>query len=176
MFRLHFARVGLLSVLAIVAMVALPVQAVAGKPTILVIPVNDTFFDEFLSDVCGFPIESHVEGTVRIMYTEDPGGPALYREIQVFPGWVKSWTNLDSGKSVSTRGPSVIHVTVNADESTVIEITGLTIGFHEPGKGVTYKDAGHLTIFFDGPEDQEPDVAQTPPAGDFLEALCTQLG
>lgn len=173
--HLHLPRVAVVPVLVVLAVLALPATTLASQPQTFIDHVNDTFVDQGLSDFCGFPIQFHVEGTIRVTYWEDPSGPALYKEIQVYPTWAKSWTNLDTGTSVSTRGPSVIHITVNADESATIETTGLTIGFQQPGEGVAFIDTGRLTVFFSGPDDQDPDVTQTPPSGDGATAICTLL-
>ena len=69
----------------------------------------------------------------------------------------------------------MIHITVNPDESATIETTGPTIGFQQPGTGVAFIDTGRLTVFFSGPDDQDPDVTKTPPSGDGATAICTLL-
>jgi hypothetical protein len=67
-----------LAVLALAATAGASVQRVS-------FPVDDTFVDEYLTDVCGFEVTIHVEGTVRVLLKLDEEGDVV-SEIDTFSG------------------------------------------------------------------------------------------
>lgn len=63
---------------------ALPAVAWAVPPTFQTIQVNDQFEDPFLTPKCGFPVQIHLQGPIKIgVYYDQAGNPV--KEIQVSP-------------------------------------------------------------------------------------------
>lgn len=124
--------------------------------------VDETFVIE---DVCDFPIEIHVTGTVRHTHYFDQDGNEI-RDITVFPNFKITFTNLDTGESLSTPSPSVEFIDLNPDGSATVTIAGLGGRLTVPGVGIVAQDVGRIVLFFEGPEDEEPDILFT--AGKFL--------
>jgi hypothetical protein len=50
-------------------------------------PIDDTFQDEYHSDVCGFDVTIHIEGTARVLLTLDADGEVV-NEIDTFSGFI----------------------------------------------------------------------------------------
>lgn len=93
--------------LALVALLAVTATPVLGwsdwegsnRPEVFTEPIDDTFFDEFVSDQCGAPIETHVEGKFRTRYTFNRGlGIQFDTHTWMIHGTA---TNLDTGDSIS---------------------------------------------------------------------------
>ena len=94
---------------ALVLVLTLPVllvgqSALAGKPTIERIPVDDVFIDES----CGFPVEAHFTGTVvRITWTDEDGTVQIR---EAYPRFRQTLTNLETGETITNNisGPARI--------------------------------------------------------------------
>jgi hypothetical protein len=135
--------------------------------------VDETFTVE---GECDFPVVVHVEGNIRHTVFFDQAGNEI-RELTVFPGFRLTFTNAETGKSISTVAPSVEHVTINPDGSAVLAITGLSGHLIVGGGPPLAADVGRIVFFFSGPEDEEPDILFQ--AGQFnmgpLPQLCDVL-
>jgi hypothetical protein len=116
--------------------------------------VDETFTIE---DECDFTVIVHVEGDVRHTHFFDQQGNEI-RNLTVFPTFRVSFTNAETGKSITTPSPSVEHVTINPDGSAVVTITGLQGHLIVGGGPPQAADVGRLVLFFSGPEDEEPDI------------------
>jgi hypothetical protein len=135
--------------------------------------VDETIEDD---DACSFTVLVHIEGNIRHTVFFDQAGNEV-RELTVFPGFRLTFTNAETGKSISTVAPSVEHVTINPDGSAVLAITGLSGHLIVGGGPPLAADVGRIVFFFSGPEDEEPDIIFQ--AGQFnmgpLPQLCDVL-
>jgi hypothetical protein len=66
------------------------------KPVKATFPVDDTYVDFFLSDLCGFPVQAHDVGRVQQFFYPD-------RTVEQFFG-TTTYTNLDTGTTVVVEG------------------------------------------------------------------------
>lgn len=137
--------------------------ATAARPATVEVDVT------FPSGLCtGADVQQTLHGTVRII----TGNP--HKEIQVFPGFRVSFSA--NGKTLSTAGPAVEHITYNADgtiDQTVV--TGLLGALTVPGYGVILLDTGY--IVFDGEFAASPVILERGPHEFFggeadLTAFC----
>jgi hypothetical protein len=101
-------RFALLLGLAAVMVLVLGGVARAVPPEHSVEHVDETFRDE---GACSFTVLAHVEGDIRHTAFFDQAGNVV-RELEVFPNFRVTFTNADTGKSISTVSPSVVHVTI----------------------------------------------------------------
>jgi hypothetical protein len=131
--------------------------------------VAETFIIE---DQCDFPVAFHVEGDVRETLFIDRHGNEI-RVVTVFPNFRVTFTNLETGESITTPSPSVQHVTLNPDGSAVISVTGLSGHLIVRGGPPLAADVGRIVLFFSGPEDEEPDILFQ--AGQFNNGPFPQL-
>ena len=60
------SRVLVISLLALVALAVLVPAAVAAKPETVVIAVDDSGTDQFLTEECGVPVTFHATGRVTL--------------------------------------------------------------------------------------------------------------
>ena len=124
---------------------------------------------------CGFTIESHVKGFIRVHDFLDEEGN-LVREIANFNLKV-TYTNPETGETLSSRsvGPDIL--TVNEDGSATVASIGIIARIVVPGEGLLVAQVGKIVFFFTDPEDEEPDVIFVAgPHEDLLAALCEALG
>jgi hypothetical protein len=119
---------------------------------------------------CAFPIDVHVVGDMRHTHFFDQEGNEI-RDLTVFPGW--SVTFSANGKSITTVSPAVEHITINADGSATIAITGLQGHLIVGGGPPLAADVGRIVFFFSGPDDEEPDIVFQ--AGQFSNGPFPQL-
>jgi hypothetical protein len=121
---------------------------------------------------CSFPVVVHSEGDVRTKVFFDQAGNVI-RELLVFPRFRMTFTNAETGESISTVSPSVVHATINPDGSAVVAITGLSGHLIVGGGPPSAADVGRVVFFFSGPEDEEPDLVFQ--AGQFNDGPFPQL-
>ena len=123
---------------------------------------------------CAYAIRVDIVGKARsTLFFDKAGNPA--RVIEITP--TLRITFSANGKSISTVSPAVVHVTINADGSEVVTITGLQGHLIVGGGPPLAADAGRIVLFFSGPTDEEPDILfQAGPfnAGPFPQ-LCDVL-
>ena len=120
-------------------------------------PVEHVDEDFVIEDECSFTVIGHVEGDVRHTHFFDQAGNEI-RELTVFPKFRMTFTNAETGKSISTVSPSVEHVTINPDGSAVVAVTGLSGPLIAGGGPPLATDVGRIVFIFSGPEDEEPDL------------------
>lgn len=164
-------RFALLLGLATVMVLVLGGVARAVPPEHSVEHVDETFRDE---DACSFTVLAHIEGDIRRTVFFDQAGNVV-RELEVFPNFRVTFTNADTGKSISTVSPSVLHVTINPDGSAVVAVTGLSVHLIVGGGPPQAVDVGRIVFFFSGPEDQEPDIIFQAGQFTFEQFVCDVL-
>jgi hypothetical protein len=119
--------------------------ASGGKPTIQRIPVDSTTVDT----VCGFPVQSHVTGTILDISSTDAQG--VVHDFQANPQGTETFTNLLTGKmlTVIISGPGTY--TVNPDGSFTLVGTGLWTWLVDPDTGLPgeFLTQGRFVLSFD---------------------------
>jgi hypothetical protein len=69
-------RMGLVLVGVVVGLLSLPTASLAASPEIIRIPVDETFDDDFLTEVCGVPVVTTVQGSIAIrLFDRETTGP-----------------------------------------------------------------------------------------------------
>jgi hypothetical protein len=147
-------KVALLLGLTGVLSLAFPVVATAVPPEHLPVEHVD---ETFTVEDCDFLVTVHVEGDVRSTVFFDQEGNEI-RALDVFPNFRVTFTNAETGESITTPAPSVVHFTFNPDESVVLTVTGLSGHLIVGGGPPLASDVGRIVFFFSGPEDEEPDI------------------
>jgi hypothetical protein len=93
-------RRGVLFLSTVLICLALAPAASAKKPTREINPSQD---DVVITDQCAFPVVGHIDGVEIIRtWTDDAGNPV--KQIVTFPGNRLTFTNLDTGASVTVVG------------------------------------------------------------------------
>ena len=151
------------------ALLAMASTAMAGKPVITTIPVDEV--DTI--DCGGFALEDHVFGTIKSRFTENADGSARdlagirLRHIV---------TNPETGESLRSNDVGVDRVSIHPDGSATVMTIGLIGNFRVPGQGLIAHESGMSVLFFTGPGDEDPDVLfEAGPKDDLDAALCAAL-
>jgi hypothetical protein len=115
----------LLFLLTVLLAVTVAAPASASKPVREINPGQD---DAVITDQCAFPVLGHVDGIEIITtFTDRAGNPV--KQIVTFPGNTLTFTNLDSGTSVT------------------VVATGSSQLRAEPGGSVSARVMGHGPFF-----------------------------
>ena len=150
-------RQGLL-LLSVVAggVVALPAVAGATPPERSTEHVDDTFVEPAAPvGPCAFPVQVHFTAQLEITRFFDRDGNEI-RTLTRFMG--TSATFSANGKSITDRQGGIQHITFDPETgSSTLALTGLTGHLIVPGQGVVAQDSGRLVLFFESPDDVEPD-------------------
>jgi hypothetical protein len=150
------------SVLCVAVLAGAVTFARADRPEFF--DVDDTFEEPFISELCGFPVELNVRGTLAAH-----GNAENMR-------FTLTYTNLETGRSVEVRRVGRTHQEEDAETGTIrFTLTGarrLVI----PGGG-TLISAGRYeeTISFDPEEGEVVDVEFHGRDDSFDELLCELL-
>ena len=162
--RRGFLVQGVLAALAL----ALAGAAVAAKPVIATIPIDETN----VIRCQGFQLEESVQGSIKVRSFFQNG--QIVREVQSI-SLMHTVTN-EEGESVSTPDVGVDFVRINSDGSATVAVIGLVSRLTVPGEGLIAADVGRSVLFFESPTDQEPDVLfQAGKHDDLTAALCEAL-
>ena len=162
------------SLRALALLVVVSASLVAVSPATAVQPVVEFgpfpgFTDTLL---CGFPIETSFEGTVRTTtHVDQQGNPV--RVIQTFPNITVTMTHGD--RAVSTKGPAPVMIRFASDGSVeTIEIVGMSANITLPGQGRLLFDVGRIVLDADGNIISEPGLHQIFGTGD-TSAFCAYM-
>jgi hypothetical protein len=91
----------------------------AGGPTFERIDVDETFFDDFLTEACGVPVTTHAQGHLIIRTFAGEGtGPAEIRTINI------ALTAMSGDNTFSFRDVGVDVVRIEPDGTTILMIVG----------------------------------------------------
>jgi hypothetical protein len=168
---------------ALALLFAAPGGMLAAPPPdrLQVIPVDDSFTDEFLTDACGFAVIHDVIGTIRV--SVDTRGLFLARSALTHtltgPGGSLSFPDVGIDKQLAVADDGVNHV------ETVMATGVLGLRIVIPGQGVVAANTGReVRIFtFDVATGELTDVQvdvdsglDKPLAGAALAAVCAALG
>jgi hypothetical protein len=162
--RRGFLAQGVLAALAL----ALAGTAVAAKPVITTVPIDETS----VIKCQGFRLEESVQGTIKIRSFSENG--QIVREV-VSVSLTHTVTN-KAGESLSTPDVGVDFVRINPDGSATVAVVGLVGRITVPGEGLIAADVGRVVLFFESPADEEPDVIfEAGKHDDLTAALCEAL-
>jgi hypothetical protein len=125
----------------------------------------------FTWDDCGFAVEEHDVATLHFISWYDASGHRTRQIVTASESRI-TWTNPETGASVTTPNPYVVHKRDNADGSAIIAFTGLV--FAIPGHGQMYVDSGRDLIYFS--PDRIELLASAGPSADLCEALAATIG
>src|SRR5215207_9471267 len=160
--------------LMVLLMLAPTATVFAVPPTFQTVQVDDQFEEPFLTVKCGFPVQVHLQGPIKIGVHYDQAGSPV-KEIQVFPHFRVTFSA--NGKSFTTPGPAVNIITLAPDGSpNTFTTVGLVAAVHLPGQGVILLDAGKIVFQGElgGPITTEVGPHQLFGTGDAAE-LCAAL-
>jgi hypothetical protein len=161
-------RRGLLLLSTVLICPALAPAASAKKPTKQINPSQD---DVLITDQCAFPVLGHIEG-IEIIKTwiDDAGNPV--KQIATFPGNTLTFTNLDTGTSVTVAGTGSSQLRAERDGSVSARAMGHGPFFPNPitgEPGIWYLSGqGKATI------DSQGNVTSAKLAGKLVD-LCPSL-
>jgi hypothetical protein len=160
----------LLAVAIVSSLVAAGASARAAAPVHEWVPIDETF----TIDYCGFDVVEHDVLTLHFVNWLDDDGD-LRRRLILAPGARITYTNPDTGASVTAGNPFVVKRRANGDGTETISFSGLVFAIHGDG-GTSYVDAGRDVIIFDpGTGDVEP-VSSVGPSADLCDALAATIG
>jgi hypothetical protein len=147
---IRFRRLLFVSLAALLALAAISPTLAASRVERNTMQVDVTFLNEELSPVCGFPIQNHLTGIVNTSVHYDRDGNVI-REISTAPTFQITFTNLNTGKSVISPGPSSVKVLYNLDGTVAtFTVDGLNLRIAVPGHGLVFLQTGKLVFDADG--------------------------
>ena len=162
-------------VLATLSTMLLAAPALAAKPTMERVPVDDLFVDEFLSEVCGIEVTGHVTGHITFRSFTDAAGNVV-RELN---NYALSATFSSSEATVTAHDVGVDRVAYQSDGSIINVIVGNVQSIQVPGRGRVYSDVGQTTVHITFDENGVGSVEVLASAGqhddDQVEVLCEIL-
>lgn len=150
-------RVSLLVVLAAGA-AALPAVAAAIPPEHFPTEqIDDTFVVPAAPDgPCAFEVEGHFTAQLEHTHFFDREGNEI-RNLTRLLGATTTWTA--NGKSITDKSGGVERLTLDPETgSATVTLTGLLGHLVVRGQGIAAQDSGRIVFFFEGPDDEEPDV------------------
>lgn len=162
---------------AIVVTLAVTGPALAGKPQMEKIPVDETFVDDFLSEACGAEVSVHFYGHFIIrVFTDADGNPV--REVNNY-----AFSNRFSSAhgSVFAKDVGADRITYLDDGSLIQVIIGSVQSLSVPGLGRVYADVGQKRVHITFDENGNPsfellDDSKGQHDEDQLGPLCSVLG
>jgi hypothetical protein len=158
----------LLFVSTVLLAITLAPPASAGKP---LREIHQSQDDVVITDQCAFPVLGHIEGSeVVTTWTDDAGNPV--KQIVTFPGNTLTFTNVDSGTSVTVMGTGSSQLRAERDGSVSARSMGHGPFFPNPitgEPGIWYLSGqGKATL------DSQGNVTSAELAGRLVD-LCPQL-
>ena len=152
---------------ALIALAAVP-AATAKPPERTIVPAPP---DQVFPDQCAFPVLGHIEGgEIDTTFFDKAGN--IVKKIGVFPGQTSTWTNLDTGKSITVSDAGSFNGRAEPDGSVTIWITG-----HGPidsdiigEPGIWYLNGGRVLLTIDA----DGNLTSVDVRGNIID-LCTRL-
>lgn len=159
----------LVFILSVLLSLTLITSARAAKPEMITIPVDET---NVFGECDGFAVIEHVEGTVKISTHVDQEGN-LVMELVRF-SLRHTYSNSETGESLSTPDAGIDKVTVNDDGSGTVAVIGIVGRIVVPGEGLVFAHLGRIVFDLDTGEV----LFEAGPHEDFanlLPTLCAAL-
>jgi hypothetical protein len=126
--------------------------------------------DMLVPDQCAFPVLGHIDGgEINKSFFDKKGNVKL---LGVFPGQTSTWTNLDTGASVTVSDAGSIHQWFTADGSgeALINGHGPIPNFITGARGIWYLDGGQIKLTADA----NGNLTSVDVIGNLVD-LCTRL-
>jgi hypothetical protein len=159
-------RLPLLSTV-LIALAVVPL-ATAEKPLREPVPGPG---DIVISDQCAFPVLGHIEGgEINTTFFDKAGN--IVKLLGIFPGQTSTWTNLETGKSITVSDAGSFHLRFEPDGSGTALITGHgpIPNFITGEPGIWYLNGGQITLAGDA----DGNLTSVDVRGNLVD-LCTQL-
>ena len=139
---MSFTRCLIPAGVAALVLVLAPIAA-ASAPDVTITPWNSTRTIAASPDTCPFPIIVHSQGTFRESVFSSGRYVKLVSDFHI------TWTNPESGKSVTSvlGGPFIAES--NGDGTATVTINGNDALFAAPGIGLFFGDVGRLVYIAD---------------------------
>lgn len=170
---IRFRRSFLIGLTALLALAIISPTLAASRVVHDTMQVDVTFLNEELSPVCGFPIQNYLTGIVNTSIHYDRDGNVI-RDINTAPTFQITFTNLNTGKSVISPGPSSVKVLYNADGTVAtVTVNGLNLRIAVSGHGLVFLQTGKLVFDGDGVVIFASQAQQV--SGD-IQGFCIALG
>jgi hypothetical protein len=119
--------------------------------------IDDTFVVPAAPEgPCAFEVEGHFTAQLEHTHFFDREGNEIRNLTRLF-GATTTWTA--NGKSITDKVGGIEHLTLDPETgSATVTLTGLLGHLLVRGEGIAAQDSGRIVLFFEGPEDEEPDV------------------
>jgi hypothetical protein len=160
---------------AVPALLVAAAPAVAAGPVRVSFDIDRTQISPRLTAACGFPVEAHQAGKRNGLFFVDEQGN-LTREILHDASFTNTWTNLNTGTSVTSTHPIVGHTRYAADGSSTVVVTGVEWHVNSPGDGIVVHDTGRRVWEFDADGNFVEEVFFAGKEDPLLPGLCQALG
>ena len=127
----------------LLAALAVPAAASARAPSAVTLPVDDSIVFAGADSPCGFDITFTSVGTIKATTFFDNEGNPVRQTIHgsLTHTFFSAWHTLVS------KGPAPVHIDLATGQ---MVDTGMEYGFHLPGDGVIFGQAGRLALAADG--------------------------
>jgi hypothetical protein len=115
--------------------------ALAAKPEMITIPVDDTLV---FGECAGFSVIEHVEGAIKAsLHTDQEGNPVM--EIVRFR-LRHTFSNSETGASLTSQDVGIDKVTINQDGSGTVAVIGIVARIVVPGEGLVFAHLGRIVF------------------------------
>ena len=131
----------LLVMLMMLLTLTLYTPALAAKPEMITIPVDDTFV---FGECAGFLVIEHVEGAIKASFhTDQDGNPVM--EIVRFR-LRHTFSNSETGASLTSQDVGIDQLTINQDGSGTVAVIGIVARIVVPGEGLVFAHLGRIVF------------------------------
>jgi hypothetical protein len=136
--------------------------------------INRTQVSPRLTAECGFPVQVHQSGYRDTLVFFDRAGN-VSRVIEHDASFTNTWTNLNTGATVTSPRPLVAHTRVAPDGSSTVAVTGLEFLVTKPGAGTLSITAGRRVWTFDEAGNFLDEIFHAGQEESLLPGLCEAL-
>lgn len=143
--------------------------ALAAKPEMFTIMVDDTFV---AGECDGFSVIEHVEGRVKVSTHFDKNGNFVM-EIARF-SLRHTYTNSETGAFLFTPDVGIDKIVINEDGSGSVAVVGIVARIVVPGEGPVFRHLGRIVFDIDTGE-VVFEAGQHDDFANLLPALCSAL-
>ena len=115
--------------------------ALAGKPDMITIPVDDMFV---IGECDGFSVIEHVQGRIKVSTHFDRNGNFVM-EIARF-SLRHTFSNSETGASIFSPDVGIDRTVINPDGSGTTAVIGIVTRIVIPGEGVVFQNLGRIVF------------------------------
>jgi hypothetical protein len=160
----------LLACFTILLSLALFTPALAAKPEFFTIPVDVTF-ERGACD--GFTVINRVTGLLKFSNYFDQDGN-ITMGIVLFIGGRQTFTNSETGATLSSPDIGIDTTTISQDGSTIVASMAFATRVVVPGEGLVYAHIGKI-VFNENTGEVLFEAGQHDDGANLLPALCSAL-